>query len=79
MQKYKMWCAASHGHQMLKAKADEFGYYLAPDVEALLSRIRDAIQGDEGSVVDEINSVLMDAYDRRTEATAATDPGTCRP
>jgi uncharacterized coiled-coil protein SlyX len=33
MQKYKMWCTASHGHQMMKANADEFGYYLMFDVD----------------------------------------------
>jgi hypothetical protein len=33
--------------------------YLAADVHALLTRVRDAIQGDEGSVLDELNSILM--------------------
>jgi hypothetical protein len=33
--------------------------YLATDVHALLERVRDAIKGDEGSVLDELNSILM--------------------
>jgi hypothetical protein len=33
--------------------------YLAADVHALLERVRDAIKGDEGSVLDELNSILM--------------------
>jgi hypothetical protein len=37
MQKYKMWCTASHGHQMMKAKADEFGYYLMFDVDTRIT------------------------------------------
>lgn len=46
-------------HPVLRTKDGRAVYY-ASEVDELLTRVRDAIHGDERSVLDELNSILMD-------------------